>query len=166
MEAGRDVDGACFFDWQVLEESGGDFFAALLPIFVSVAACCCYADGAAFGRASSTASLPPILQAEGRPLPPSLLANGWHKGLINLLFWRPCFLAVVSSRCGDPSGLVPGVIAVGHGVVRAQRGEDGAGLDCVFQCKSEVHGANHKDLVVILFFCWVLFMYCKASAEN
>ena len=23
MEAGRDVDGACFFDWQVLEESGG-----------------------------------------------------------------------------------------------------------------------------------------------
>ena len=146
---------------------GGGSFAALLPIFVSVAACCCYAEGAAAGRASSTASLPSILQAEGRPLPPSLLAiDGWHKGSINLLFWRPCFLAVVSSRCGDPSGLVPGVIAVGHGVVRAQRGEDGAGLDCVFHCKSEVHGANHKDLVVILIFCWVLFMYCKASAEN
>ena len=167
MEVGSADDGGYFFDLQVLEESGGDFYAGSPGKFISADVCCCFADGAASGRASSTASSPPILQAEGRPLPPSRLAkDGQHKGSINLLFWRPCYPAVVGSRCGDPSGFVPGVAVVGHGVVRARRGDDGAGLDCVFHCNSEVHGANHKDLVVILIFGWVLFMYCNASAGN
>ena len=72
---------------------------------------------------------------------------------------------MVGSRCGDPSGLVPGVAVVGHGAVR-RRGADGAGPDRVFRCFSEVRGAKHKDWVVISFFCKVLLMFCNAFAEN
>jgi hypothetical protein len=166
MEVGSAADSDCFCDWSVLEESGGDFCAASSSFFISAAGCCCYADGAAVGRSSSMTSLSPIHQAEGRLLPPSLLAKiGQHKGSINLRFRRPCYLVVVSSRCGDPSGLVPGVSVVGHGAVR-RRGEYGAGPDRVFRCNSEVRGAKHKDFVVISFSCEVLFMYCNAFARN
>ena len=75
MEVGSAADGDCFFDRRVLEESGGDFFAASSQFFIPAAVCCCYDDEAVLGRSSSTASLPPILQAEGRLLPPSLLAK-------------------------------------------------------------------------------------------
>jgi hypothetical protein len=161
MEVGSTAGGDGFFDWRVLEESGGDFCAASSLFFIPVCA-----DGVAVGSSSSTASLPPILQAEGWPLPPSLLAKvGQHKGSFNLRLWRLCYLTMVGSRCGDPSGLVPGVAVVGHGVVR-RRGADGAGPDLVFRCFSEVRGANHKDLVVISFSCKVLFMFCSAFAEN
>ena len=163
MEVGGDAEG-CFFDWQVLKESGGDFVAASSPFFIPAVVCCCSADGAADGSSSSTAYLPPIFQAERRLLPPSLLEkDDQHKGSINLRYWRPCYLAVVGSRYGDPSGVVPGVAVVGHGEAR-RRGGNGAGPDCVFCCNSEVRDAKHKGLVEISFFCKVLHMYCIASA--
>jgi hypothetical protein len=118
---------------------------------------------------SSSATLPSTLQAEGQPLPPDLLLpQRQHKEYINLQFRRFACSTMLGSRCGDPSGHVPGVAAV----VRCRRfseqsGEGaGLGLDGVSCIRSEVLCVNLQDLDVFFFFFKVLFVICNSTALN
>jgi hypothetical protein len=79
--------------------------------------------------------------AEGRPLLPLAVGNGWLAQVGQL--WRPFISAMIGSRYGDPSGLVSGVVVIAME------------LDLIaFFFKSEVIGAKLQDFAVILIFSW------------
>jgi hypothetical protein len=93
------------------------------------------------------------IQTEGRSLPPWLLAlGGQHKVAINLLLWRPFTSSMISSRRGDPSGLVPSLTIGFHGSMRRERDGDRAGPRRVF-----IISSNLQDLVVSFNLFRILF---------
>lgn len=130
----------------------------------------------AYRSASSTASRwpqagpPSTLMAEGRPIPTCTLPSSCCcKVSINLQampFRRSFNSGAISSRCNDPSGLVPGAVVVGRRrKYREHGGEGAAGPDGVSSFRSEVLCVNCQDLVVISVFFEILFVLCNSTAQ-
>lgn len=148
---------------------GGDLLAALTCSRRRLAAAsvgCCFYGGVTLGSASSAAISSSTLQAEWRPLPPGLLvAESQRREYFNLQLRRPASSTVFGSRCGDPSGHVPGVAAVEHGRMQCEFGGDGDGarLDRVLHPRSKVLCAKFRDLCVILYLFRVL-VFCTSTA--
>ena len=100
---------------------------------------CCLYGGAAFGSRSLVMFSPLTLQAEGRPLPPWLLAlDGRLKVFFKLPFRKLLCTSMVGSRCGGQSGQFPNAAVVDHRWLLDELGGDGAGLDCFLLVRSEV----------------------------
>lgn len=163
---------------------GGESFLVLMPsgvggedvgtasscsLWVPLAAqvgCICW-SGVVSGSDLSAVLSPSTSLAEGRLPPPSLLASqGWLKGVLNLLRQRPLCFVLLGSRCGEPSGLVPGVATVEQDEQHPACGGSGAGPDCVSGIRSRVQSAYCKDLVGIFPFFGVLLVICNTTAES
>jgi hypothetical protein len=161
-------EGICL-DLNVFEARRGNLQAALRwrSKYAAAMVSCCFLGSAAFGSRSSAAFSPSTLQAEGRPLPPWLLAlDSQLKVFFNLQLWRLLCTSVVGSRCGGPSGQFPGAAAVDHRWLLGELGGDGAGLDRFLQVRSEVLCANLLDLFVTFYYIRVLSVYCNSTAQN